>query len=139
MAMYAAAETMIHNLETILEATADRTRLRILGLLPRTGVCVCQLVAVLGLSQPTVSKHLALLRRAGLIEAERRGRWVHYRRARAAPGDPRANLLRLIDREALRDVQLRRDRRLLASPHVRRLAAACPPTSRRAPGARRGR
>src|SRR3972149_2341824 len=130
---------MIQNLETILEATADRTRLRILGLLPRPGVCVCQLVAVLGLSQPTVSKHLALLRRAGLIEAERRGRWVHYRRMRTAPGDPRVNLLRLIDREAIRDVQLQRDRRLLASPRVRRLTASCPPSPRKAPGARRGR
>ena len=117
---------MTTDLETILEATADRTRLRILALLAAEEVCVCQLVAVLGLSQPAVSRHLGILRRAGLIVPERRGRWVHYHRAGAAPGDARSGLLRLVDREAARDAGLRRDRRRLASPRVLRLAACRP-------------
>jgi ArsR family transcriptional regulator len=61
---------------------ADATRLRLLSLLasaPAGEACVCELVAPLGRSQPTVSHHLKLLADAGLILGEKRGRWVWYR------------------------------------------------------------
>ena len=63
-----------------LRALADPTRLRILRLLASAGrpVCVCDLVPAVGVRQPTVSHHLAILRRAGLVDGTRRGIWAHY-------------------------------------------------------------
>src|ERR671922_187986 len=61
---------------------ADPARLRILGLIaafPGREACVCYLTDPLGLTQPTVSHHLKVLHEAGLLERERRGKWVYYR------------------------------------------------------------
>jgi ArsR family transcriptional regulator, arsenate/arsenite/antimonite-responsive transcriptional repressor len=68
-------------LERLFKALADRTRLRILALLAVGEVCVCDLHDSLGEPQPKVSRHLAYLRRAGLVSARKDGLWVHYRRA----------------------------------------------------------
>jgi ArsR family transcriptional regulator len=73
------AKTTIDRLEDTFKALADRTRLRILALLGNNEVCVCHLHDTLGLPQPTVSRHLAYLRRAGLVSARRDGVWMHYR------------------------------------------------------------
>jgi len=63
-----------------LRALSDPARLRLLSLIARCGdVCACEPVETLGLSQPTVSHHLKVLHDAGLLERERRGRWIHYR------------------------------------------------------------
>ena len=64
--------------ETVLKAMADPTRARILKLLEGGPMCVCQVVAVLELSQGTVSKHLSVLKTAGLVKERQEGRWVHY-------------------------------------------------------------
>ena len=67
---------------TTLSAVADPVRLRIISMLaaaPDGVACGCDLEGPLGLSQPTVSHHLKVLREAGLVVGERRGRWVHYR------------------------------------------------------------
>ncbi len=60
---------------------ADPTRLRLLSLIAATGeaCAACDLVEPLGVSQPTVSHHLKVLREAGLVASEKRGRWVYYR------------------------------------------------------------
>ena len=71
-------------LETLFKALADRTRLRILGLLLGGEVCVCDIHESLKIPQPRASRHLAYLRRAGLVEARKKGLWVHYRLAPAA-------------------------------------------------------
>ena len=71
-------------LETLFKALADRTRLRILGLLLGGEVCVCDIHQSLKIPQPRASRHLAYLRRAGLVEARKKGLWVHYRLAPAA-------------------------------------------------------
>jgi ArsR family transcriptional regulator, arsenate/arsenite/antimonite-responsive transcriptional repressor len=68
-------------LAELCKALADETRLRILALLARGEVCVCELHGSLRLPQPTVSRHLAFLRRAGLVVARRDGIWMHYRLA----------------------------------------------------------
>ena len=70
----------------VFRAFADPTRLRILNLLIEGEVCVCDLCSILGEIQPKVSRHLAYLRRAGLVEARREGKWMHYRIARHARG-----------------------------------------------------
>ena len=65
--------------ELLFKALADRTRLRLLNLMGADEVCVCFFVEVLNLSQPKISRHLAYLRRAGVVEARREGKWMHYR------------------------------------------------------------
>lgn len=79
-------ETRLASLEILFKALADRTRLRILGLLLDGEVCVCHIHESLGVQQPKASRHLAYLRRAGLVETRKDGLWVHYRLARM--GDP---------------------------------------------------
>jgi ArsR family transcriptional regulator len=69
-------------LETLFKALADRTRLRILGLLLDGEVCVCHIHESLALPQPKTSRHLAYLRRARLVQARKDGLWVHDRLAR---------------------------------------------------------
>lgn len=68
----------VERLEDVFKALADRTRLRILALLGNNEVCVCHLHDTLDLPQPTVSRHLAYLRRVGLVAARRDGVWMHY-------------------------------------------------------------
>ena len=72
-------KTTIDQLEDTFKALADRTRLRIVALLGNNEVCVCHIHDSLGLPQPTVSRHLAYLRRSGLVTARRDGVWMHYR------------------------------------------------------------
>ena len=74
-------DARLATLETTFKALADGTRLRILGLLLSGEVCVCDIHDSLGLPQPTVSRHLAYLRRAGLVATRRDGLWIHYRLA----------------------------------------------------------
>ena len=71
----------LQSLETTFKALADQTRLRILGLLRTGEICVCDIYESLGLPQPTVSRHLAYLRKSGLVETRKDGLWVHYRLA----------------------------------------------------------
>lgn len=66
-------------LTNVYSALADPTRLRILALLREGEVCVCHLHASLDVPQPTASRHLAYLRKAGLVDARRDGIWMHYR------------------------------------------------------------
>ena len=79
----------LDELTTLYGALADATRLRILSLLKDGEVCVCHIHGSLGVPQPTASRHLAYLRRVGLVAARRDGVWMHYSLAR--PRDPVAS------------------------------------------------
>ncbi len=68
-----------YNIELVFKALSDRTRLRVINLIGDDEVCVCFFVEVLKTNQPKVSRHLAYLRRAGLVSARREGKWMHYR------------------------------------------------------------
>jgi ArsR family transcriptional regulator len=68
----------------LLQAVGDPTRLRLLNLLRGGEICVCYFVEILGEPQPKVSRHLAYLRRAGLVDARREGKWMHYKLAQTA-------------------------------------------------------
>jgi ArsR family transcriptional regulator len=68
----------VDQLEDVFKALADKTRLRILALLGNNEVCVCHIHDSLGVPQPTASRHLAYLRRTGLVAARRDGVWMHY-------------------------------------------------------------
>jgi len=67
----------------LFKALADETRLRILNLLCRRELCVCQIVEILGMGQSKVSRHLAHLRHAGLVRDRREGLWIYYSLAQA--------------------------------------------------------
>jgi ArsR family transcriptional regulator len=73
--------TPLSELEGLFKALADVTRLRILGLLLTGEVCVCHIHETLKIPQPKASRHLAYLRRAGLVDSRREGLWIHYRLA----------------------------------------------------------
>src|SRR5258707_11988500 len=70
-----------YNIELLFKALADRTRLRLISLIGDSEVCVCFFVAILKVGQPKISRHLAYLRRAGIVAARREGKWMHYRLA----------------------------------------------------------
>ncbi len=66
-------------IELFFQALGDKTRLRLLNLMGDQEICVCFFVEILGQPQPKISRHLAYLRRAGIVEARRDGKWMHYR------------------------------------------------------------
>jgi ArsR family transcriptional regulator len=67
------------SLDLLFRALADSTRLRLLNLIADREICVCYFVEILRISQPKVSRHLAYLRRAGIVASRREGKWMHYR------------------------------------------------------------
>ena len=67
------------NMERFFQALGDNTRLRLLNLMGDQEICVCYFVEILDQPQPKISRHLAYLRRAGIVEARRDGKWMHYR------------------------------------------------------------
>jgi len=96
----------------LFSALADRTRLRLLNLMRRGEVCVCFFVAILDETQPKISRHLAYLRRAGVVRARRDGKWIHYSLAR--PADPAASAVLDATLAALEDDRdMQQDRRAL--------------------------
>jgi ArsR family transcriptional regulator, arsenate/arsenite/antimonite-responsive transcriptional repressor len=67
------------DMERFFLALGDRTRLRLLNLMGDREICVCYFVQILEQSQPKISRHLAYLRKAGIVTARREGKWMHYR------------------------------------------------------------
>lgn len=72
----------------LFKALADQTRLRLINLIGDDEICVCFFVEVLKTNQPKISRHLAYLKRAGVVAARREGKWMHYRLVE--PDDPHA-------------------------------------------------
>ena len=90
-------------MERVFKALADTTRLRILGLLLTGEVCVCHIHESLRISQPKASRHLAYLRRSGLVDTRKDGLWVHYRLA--ASSDPILSTIQQAVTHALRHLE----------------------------------
>jgi len=82
----------VDTLLDLFAALADSTRLRIVGLLLQGEVCVCHIHETLRIPQPKASRHLAYLRRAGLVTWDKRGLWVHYRLTEPRDAQARAML-----------------------------------------------
>ncbi len=72
----------MRELMLVLKAVSDKNRMRILKMLEKKNMCVCELAAVLGIKQPSVSKHLVILKNAGLIQDERNSQWIDYKLCR---------------------------------------------------------
>jgi len=103
---------MMRNMANFFSALADPTRLRLLYLMKNGEICVCFFQSVLQTNQPKVSRHLAYLKRAGLVEARRDGKWMHYR-LKALESDFQkilADSLRHLEREP----QIKKDSRRLS-------------------------
>src|SRR4051812_24999815 len=88
-----AARSEQFDIERFFQALGDNTRLRLLNLMGDQEICVCYLVEILAMGQPKISRHLAYLRRAGIVKARREGKWMHYRIA-MPPNAGAAQLLR---------------------------------------------
>jgi len=108
----------------LFKALSDETRLRILALLTRGELCVCDLMATLDLPQSTVSRHLAYLRNAGLVEDRRQGVWMYYRLGEEE-GEFRRHLQTLLQEHLVELPQGRADCAALDSYLLRKEDAAC--------------
>jgi ArsR family transcriptional regulator len=100
------------DMELFFRALADRTRLRLLNLMRADEVCVCFFVEILKTNQPKISRHLAYLRRAGIVDARRDGQWIHYRIVEPADADA-ARLLQDVMTWLANDQEMQRDRERL--------------------------
>ena len=125
----------MRDFERALKAAGDPTRTRILKLLDEGGLCVCQVQAVLGLAPSTVSKHLAILKAAGLVIDRRTGKWIEYALV-PAPVNAHARAVLDLVRGALdRDPTVRADRRRLRAVKAVPLDELCSLTPVRGPHA----
>jgi ArsR family transcriptional regulator len=70
----------------IFKALSDDTRLRVIKLLQERELCVCELMQVLEMSQPRISRHMSVLKNAGLVNDRREGKWIHYSLNKEAQG-----------------------------------------------------
>jgi len=94
---------------SLLRALADESRLRVLWMLEERPLCVCEIQAVLGLAQSTVSRHLQILEDAGLLASERDGAWKNYRLS-PVPSPPAQGLLAQVRLAALTSGEAQRVR-----------------------------
>lgn len=97
-------------LAALFKALGEPNRLRIIAALTTRPACVCELAWALALKQPNLSRHLAVLAAAGLVETEREGLWVDYRLTRWAQAHPAVRMVRELARS---DEKLKTDARAL--------------------------
>jgi ArsR family transcriptional regulator len=100
--------------ELFFQALGDSTRLRLLNLMGEQEICVCFLVEGLKTHQPKISRHLAYLRKAGIVAARREGKWMHYRIVEPSDAHARRILQELREWMA-EDTEMRRDRARLVN------------------------
>ena len=116
---------MLETFETVAKAVADPSRVRILKLLERGELCVCQVTAILDLAPATVSKHLASLKAAGLVQQRRDGKWIYYRRAEREFNPYSQHFLAFIGELLNDDPTVTEDLRVLAMVNAVPLQVLC--------------
>lgn len=104
---------MLEAFDIVSSAVADPSRVRILKLLERDELCVCQITVVLDLAPATISKHLALLKSSGLVQQRREGKWIYYRLAEHELNAYARPFLDLLKSALHDDATLAKDNRLL--------------------------
>ena len=115
----------MRQLEAALKAAGDPTRTRVLKLLENRELCVCQILAVLRLAPSTVSKHLAILKAAGLVDDRREGRWIHYTLTCGEHNQHAQGVLQVLRGALGRDPKIVADRRRLKDVLRRPLSEVC--------------
>ncbi len=88
----------MRDIVNVFKALSDPTRIRIIKLLQKRPMCVCELTSILGVGQPTVSHHLRILRDAGVLDSIRNGLWVEYEISKEKHNKYAADLLKLISK-----------------------------------------
>lgn len=116
---------MIEIFELVAKAVSDASRIRILKLLEAGELCVCQITTVLDLAPATVSKHLAHLKAAGLLQQRRDGKWIYYRLAERPLNAYAQDFLAVLARGLGDDPTLAEDRRLLALVSQQPVSVIC--------------
>lgn len=96
-------------LMAITKALADENRVRLLVTLERQELCVCQLIELVGLAPSTVSKHMAILRQARLVEGRKEGRWMYYRLPGAEASSVVRQAIEWVQKSLAGDRQVRSD------------------------------
>ncbi len=116
---------MLEIFETVGRAISDQTRIRILKMLQPGELCVCQITAILGLAPATVSKHLSLLKMAGLLSQRKRGRWVYYRWSTQSTNEYAPDVLSLMEGVLDDDPTIAEDRHRLDQVNRMSLEELC--------------
>lgn len=116
---------MIETFETVAKAVADPSRVRILKLLENGELCVCQITTVLDLAPATISKHLASLKTAGLLQQRREGKWVYYRLAERALNPYAPQFLALVRNSLTDDPTTAEDARVLTLVNAVPVSVLC--------------
>lgn len=116
----------MRHMARLLRALADHTRLRVIRLLLREELCVCELVDALRIPQYKISRHLSTLRAVGLVEARRNGRWMYYSIGRRAGlKSLQQDLLKTVDVHLDGTPEARRDDACLRRRLALRRAGCC--------------
>jgi ArsR family transcriptional regulator len=113
--------TSTFDLELFFQALANQTRLRLLNLMADKEICVCYLAEILDQLQPKISRHLAYLRKAGIVASRRNGKWMHYRIA--TPSHAGAAIILQQTLASLKD------ERIMQSDRKRLTVACCSPAT----------
>ena len=103
----------MNSLVEISKALADPSRVRAVAMLARGELCVCQITEVLQLATSTVSKHMSILRQAGLVDARKQGRWMYYKLA-TRPTTAAKGAIAWVRAHAYADPVIQNDKRVLA-------------------------
>ncbi|HMP75007.1 MAG TPA: metalloregulator ArsR/SmtB family transcription factor [Kiritimatiellia bacterium] len=116
--------TNLHSIARLGLALSDPTRLRLFAALRDGELCVCQLIELADLAPSTVSKHLSILRDAGLVDSRKDGRWVHYRLAKKGITDVE-NVAKPFLQTLEKSVEIRADARKLRTIRRADLEVLC--------------
>jgi ArsR family transcriptional regulator len=113
---------MIEQQEIIFKALSDKNRIRIIKMLQKKPLCVCEIRAVLKLAVSTVSQHLSILREAGLITDWKEGKWINYK-INPEPDQPVSNALLFVQLQLEDDETVKKDRKIIET--VDRIILCC--------------
>lgn len=108
----------------IMKALSDPNRVKVMKMLGARPLCVCEITAILGLAQPTVSKHLKVLEAAGLVESWKEGAWVNYRLPEHAENRYAAEMLTRLETWLADDPQIKAALAQVATVDRLRICAA---------------
>jgi len=97
-------------LANVIKALSDETRLRVMKLLEEREICVCELMQVLNMSQPRVSRHLSVLKNAGLVDDRREGKWVYYSLCNKTDNEEVRTILKTMSKMANNNSVVRKDK-----------------------------
>jgi DNA-binding transcriptional ArsR family regulator len=109
----------------VAKAMADENRVRVMAFLGGGELCLCQIIEMLGLAPSTVSKHMAVLHQAGLIETRKEGRWIYYRLADGGASPCVRGTIEWVQTCLAKDVQIRKDAKRVRAVKKADLADLC--------------